>query len=483
MMKNFSYRSLHSVPWILITIGIVLRLSLFIANRSLYIDEADLIGNITHRSFVGLTQPLDDEQHAPLGFLWFEKAALLVLGDSEYTFRFYALLMGIASIVLFYTASRRLISHSAALIALSLFTFSPGLIRYSSEAKQYMGDVTFTLLLLYLFSRSKHVYQVYAVLIGALVPWFSHASIFILCSIAFTKWKKILFALPVWIGSILLEYFLILRFSIARPDSGHYWYKTFAPFPPRSIADIQWTVNAFVRYFKFIWPSPISIYLIVFVLLMIVGIVSLLKKNRPQAIILTIPFILVYVASGFHAYPLVERLLLFLAPFVFLLVAHGADVVLSLSKKFGQAAFLTGATLLLTILLYHPIASATTNLLNPPTTEEIKTVLSFYTANRRPGDVLYVSSGAQSAFRYYAPKFDLSNDTVVYGGYVRGHGEQIIREITSLGKNPRIWVLFSHMNSASAKDIDIITQYLTSTMKLIDFRQSVGAAIYLFDGQ
>lgn len=205
------------------------------------------------------------------------------------------------------------------------------------------------------------------------------------------------------------------------------------------------------------------------------------QKNRTKTIALALLFLLTYIASGLHAYPLVERLLLFLAPFVFLLVAHGADIVLSLSKRFGQAALLTATTLVLTILLYHPIVNATTNLFHPPAIEEIKPVLTFYKANRRGQNILYVSSGAQSAFRYYAPKFGLDNDTVVYGGYVRGHANEIIREITLMKKSSRIWVLFSHMNSASGMDIKIIIDSLTQTKKLILSRQSVGSAVYLFD--
>lgn len=468
------------LPWIIITVGIILRLSLFLANRSLYIDEADLIGNITHRTFIGLTKPLDEEQHAPIGFLWFEKAALIAFGDNEYTFRLYALLMGITSLFLFYKVAHLFLSYRATLIAISLFTFSSGLIYYSSEAKQYMGDVTFTLLLLYFFSRSKQVNQRCAALIGALAPWLSHASIFILFSIALVKWKRYLVAILVWIASILLEYFLLLRYSIARPDAGQYWITTFPPFPPRSWADLQWTYNSFIQYLNLVWISTHNILRIFFLFLMGLGLFSLWQKNRTKTIALALPFLLTYIASGLHAYPLVERLLLFLAPFLFLLVAHGADIVLSLSKKFGQAALLTGTTLVLIILLYHPVINATAYLLHPPVIEGIKPVLTFYKANRQNQDILYVSSGAQSAFRYYAPKFDLGNDAVVYGGYVRGHADQVIMEIEKLGK-PRIWVLFSHMNSASKADIQKVIEYLTNTAKLINSYQTLGAAIFLFN--
>lgn len=468
-------------PWTIITVGIILRLSLFMVNRSLYIDEADLIGNITHRTFMGLTKPLDEKQNAPIGFLWFEKAALISFGDSEYTFRLYALLMGIASLFLFYKVSHKLLSHRAALIALSLFTFSHGLIRYSSEAKQYMGDVAISLLLLYLTVLPKRISELSAAFIGALVFWFSHASTFIVCSIGISRWKKLLWAIPIWIASFSLEYFIILRYSINDSDLGPLWISFFAPFPPRSISDLQKTGDIFLRYLSYIFFFPHTLFLIFSVLLMILGIITFWGKNRTATMTLILPFLLVYIASGYHAYPLAERLLLFLAPLIFLLVAYGADVVLSLSQKIGQAARLTVVTLLLTILLYRPIINATTNLFHPPVIEEIKPVLSFYKTHRDDQDILYVSSGAQSAFRYYEPKFGLDRDHIVYGGYVRNHADEIINEITSLEKNSRVWVLFSHMNSASRKDIQLIIDRLIQTKKMILFRQSVGAAVYLFD--
>lgn len=476
-MKRIS----NYLPWIIITVGIILRLSLFLANRSLYIDEADLIGNITHRSYIGLTKPLDEEQHAPLGFLWFEKVALNTLGDSEFTFRLYALLMSIASLFLFYKVAHQLLSHMATLIALALFTFSGGLIYYSSEAKQYMGDVAITLLLLYLTILPKRINQLSAAFIGALVLWFSHASTFIVCSIGISRWKKLLWAFPVWIASFSLEYFIILRYSINDPDLEQLWITSFAPFPPRSISDLQMTGSIFLRYLRFIWVFPHTLFLILSVFLTMLGIITFWRKNSTFTIMLILPFLLVYIASGYHAYPLAERLLLFLVPSVFLLVAHGTDVILISAKKIGHVAFLTTATVLLSILLFHPIVNATTKLIHPPVIEEIKPVLSFYKANRQNQDMLYVSSGAQSAFRYYAPKFGLDNDAVIYGGYVRGHADKIIQEITNLKSNPRVWILFSHMNSASRSDIQKIIDYFSRTQKLVISYRDVGAAVYLFD--
>ena len=128
------------VWWIIIIIGIILRLRQYIANRSLWLDEASLALNIVGRSFTGLTQPLDFEQGAPLGFLFIEKAVLLVLGNQDYILRLFPLISGLFAIYFMYLISKEYIGMPG-LLALSIFVISWTLIYYSSELKQYSSDV------------------------------------------------------------------------------------------------------------------------------------------------------------------------------------------------------------------------------------------------------------------------------------------------------------------------------------------------------
>jgi len=130
----------------IICFGIVLRLRQYLFNRSLWLDEALLTLNIISRSFLELLQPLDYRQGAPIGFLFLEKLAVQLFGNSEYVLRLFPFLCGIISLFLFYKVATHYINIKAVLIALGLFAISGWLVYYSSEVKQYSSDVAIVLL-------------------------------------------------------------------------------------------------------------------------------------------------------------------------------------------------------------------------------------------------------------------------------------------------------------------------------------------------
>ena len=124
-----------------ILLGLALRLVQYAANRSLWFDEAMLALNILHRSAASLTATLDFNQVAPIGFLETEKLATHAFGASELALRLFPLLMGLASVPLFACVALRVLAPAAAAFATFLFACAPGAIYYSSEVKQYSGDV------------------------------------------------------------------------------------------------------------------------------------------------------------------------------------------------------------------------------------------------------------------------------------------------------------------------------------------------------
>ncbi len=142
------------IGWLLVALGIGLRLRQYIANRSFWVDEATLALNLTHRNFWGLMKPLDYEQGEPVGFLFIEKSIITILGNRDYILRLFPLFSGILAGILSYLIVNSLVkSKIGSLFAALFFAISWPLIYYSSELKQYSSDVMVGLLLIYLSLR------------------------------------------------------------------------------------------------------------------------------------------------------------------------------------------------------------------------------------------------------------------------------------------------------------------------------------------
>ena len=170
--------------------GVLLRLVRYLSDRSLWLDESYLAINLMTRPYRALLQTLDYNQGAPIGFLWAERLALDVFGDSELSLRFFPLLVGLASLVLFYLVAREVLQPLAFLIALVLFATMEPFVRYSAEVKLYGLDVAVTLGLLYVFTRvvetgNFSVRRALALAVaGPLAVSFSHPSVFVLAGVA-----------------------------------------------------------------------------------------------------------------------------------------------------------------------------------------------------------------------------------------------------------------------------------------------------------
>jgi hypothetical protein len=216
--------------WAVIILGIILSLRQYLSNRSLWADEASLAYNLANRTFFGLTQPLDFEQAAPIGFLFIEKLFVVVLGNIDQVMRLFPLFAGLASLYMMHRIARAHIAGG--LFAGLLFAVSWYPIYYSSELKQYSSDVMTGLLMIYLAVRclekgaSTREYLILGAG-GAMAIWVSHPSAFVLAGIglalfaaSFTRRRLIPFSWLaglglMWAASFGLEYLVSLRRLIA----------------------------------------------------------------------------------------------------------------------------------------------------------------------------------------------------------------------------------------------------------------------------
>ena len=229
--------------------GAGLRLAQYLANRSIWVDEAYIALNVIERSFGGLLEPLFHNQAAPIGYLWASKLAVILFGTSEYALRLVPLAAGIVSVVLFMFVARRILAPDVVPWALGLFAVSDRLIYYASEVKQYSSDVAVALAIvlcaLSLMSDElswKRVGVLAAV--GAVGIWMSHPAIFLaagggLVAFGFTaarrdwpRLTRIALTGAIWASSFLVVFVVSLNRLTQNPKHLRYWGSAFMPMPP-----------------------------------------------------------------------------------------------------------------------------------------------------------------------------------------------------------------------------------------------------------
>ena len=484
------YRS-TSLLWIIICWGSLLRLTEYLFNRSLWLDESMLAVNIVNKDFFQLLSPLDYHQGAPAGFLMLERLAVQVFGNSEYALRLFPLMSGIISLFLFYHLAKRTVTSKAVPIALGFFAISGPLIYYSSEVKQYSSDVAIAISLLsaaiYYESCKLTPWRVIGFgFLGAASIWFSHPSVFILAGIGMTltslcltrrRWARmgtLSIAYSLWGLSFAACYVISLRHLANSKILLDGWTSAFVPSPIVSVSALEWFVRTFFGIFK----DPVGLELSGLAALMFVfGCMAMLRNTSEKFFILISPVLLTLIAAGLHKYPFSGRLLLFLAPAFLLMIGEGTAQILSNIKK---DASIIGVCLI-GFLSFHPFLYSTYHLLIPRVREEIKPVMNHIKEHQREEDVLYVYNPAIPPFQYYASRFGLDRMNLVMGG--PRDWEIYEKDIEQLRSHRRVWLLFSHTHGPSGRDDEekLFLYLVDKRAARLDYFKSAGAAVYLYD--
>ena len=488
-------------PITLIGFGIPLRTVQYAANPSLWVDESALALNIIQRTYAGLLQPLDYGQAAPVGFLLLEKFVSLRLGIGEYALRLVPFLSGVASLFLFYALAKRCLVREAVPWALFLFAIASPLVYYSSELKQYSSDVFITLVILLagIRAREKNL-ALFSVAMfgaaGAVGIWFSQPATFVAGGVALALVVSCV-AQKDWGGAglaglagtlFLLSFGAEYHFLIRHIRLDHfleYWSRDLMPFPPSSPWHLLWIWDTFI--FLFIFPMGLALKgLGAFSFLC--GVISMLKRNRDTLFILFFPALITIVASALQRYPLRGRLVLFLAPFLAILMAEGIRQVFEMDRS----KRLSAGVLFAVLLFLQPLADAAVNIRYPEETrsrmgssEEVRPVLRYIRDHWRDGDLLYVFSSSEIAFRYYSLLLGADFREVIIGASLRKDFENTYRkELDRLRGRDRVWVLFSHVSSNERwkeGNVERMVGYLETLGKRQDQVRHPGAFAYLFD--
>jgi len=405
------------LPWIIISVGIILRLIRYLHNPSLWFDESDIAIDVINRSFADLIHPSPDYTQAyPFAFLLAIKLSAQVLGNYEQSLRLFPLLAGVTALFLFYKVAKYYIKHRALIIALGLFAVLDSLIMQSSNLKPYSSDLAFALLIYflaaYILSKELNLLRVMMFgIAGALIVWFSNPSIFVLAGIGIClalfsiinkEWGKTVkysMVFLIWLLSFYANYhiyLLNLKANFGRDMEGMLLMENaYMPLPPASLADIKWFTDLFFEIFR----NPLDMTLSgIAALLFLVGSLSVYGRNKSNFFILISPIALTFIAAALHQYPFKGRFIFFLLPSMLLFVAEGAEYIRAMTVD--RSAFIGIA--LISLLFFHPLTTSAYRVIKPFYYEDIKPVMHYIKDNWREGDVLYVHYYAQYPFEYYS---------------------------------------------------------------------------------
>jgi hypothetical protein len=479
---------------LIILFGFAVRIRQYAVGASLWVDEAALSLNIIRLSPVELMRPLDFLQGAPAGFLWLEKLAVTLGGDGEMWLRLVPLLSGLLILVLFPLVARHYLSRNANLLALSLLVLSERLIYYSSEVKQYSLDVlvTITGLALFLFLRGKPLTigrVAAAAIIGAALLWLSHPAVFILgmtgLYILIATWRQgdrfrlmlVLFVGLTWLTSFVVLAVLTLEDLIQNDLLLAFWA---GGFPPPVVTGIHWL---YWHWHKFNLLPEFGLGLAaggVAFLFGLSGVVSFYRRDKALLFSLVVPIGLLLLASWLKRYPLSDRMILFTAPLVAILIAQGTEhlshALRSISRPLAYA--------LPVFLLVEPVMQTWDLVRQPQYKEELAPVLEYVRRNWQEGDHIYLYYSSYLAFEYYRPRYGFSEEDFTVGVNSRNAWLPYFQELNALAEEDRrVWMIFSHVYTESgANEEALFTNYLNQKGELhIDSYHAHQASAYLYD--
>jgi hypothetical protein len=329
----------------------------------------------------------------------------------------------------------------------------------------------------------------YLWLAGILALWFSHPALFVLAGIGTvlliqtiqnrgrSQIYRVILIGVTWVANLGLLYLFSLQYLTQNKFLREYWQENFIPVPPWS----NW--NWFATSFRGLLQDQIGITVsawLVFILV-VLGFISLFRRNRAYAsAILAISFF-VSLASSLWLYPLGGRFSLFMVPMVILLIGQAIDTIEHrLQAQYRWSSLI--ALLVGVYLVYAPMVEAISYYQDPKYYEHIRPTMKMLADNWQEDDDLFVSYGAMPAFRFYAARYGLGD--VPYQADERSDYSEparILNRLDALNGEPRVWILISHVyERGDFNEKDFLLNYLdTIGKKKREFR-SPGTSVYLF---
>lgn len=510
--KIFSYFSIF-----IVLTGILVRCIVYLQNRSLFIDEANLARNFVEKSYAEFLTPLSYYQYSPPVFSFIEKWQTQLWGVHEYALRLFPVLCSIATLYIFYQLCTRLIDNLyLRWFPLWLIAFSDWFIRYGTEVKQYSSDILLGVLLPYLALREKGLSWWSWALIGIFAVWLSMSSVFFLAGVGFyfliknyvhapdllqikersrfsnwslkkhpKLWHWLLIIL-IWLINFGFYYFLILRPNVTSSDLQSYHTNYFLPLIPTHWADFILIKDLFLSIIKTGYGFTIPAYVTGIGGIILFGYwskqaFSKFYKDTPAAInsininlLLGLPILLCLLASTLHFYSLIPRLILFFIPALILISTIGWAYFFKTINRYGQVV------ILFLMIITAGLQTGFRYGWQPLQIEEIKPLLEVLRTKKQAQDYIYIFHEAEGAYRFYTSqhvdnqRFTFKNEHIAAWNE---NPDQLLQK-----ENPQqMWLLYTHLLSATSEaelvtDLEHIKKY--GSVELVTATQ--GGKLFLY---
>lgn len=490
--RAVSLLSSDVIAWTIMLGGVALRVRQVAAHLSLGNDEAALLRSIAHASWAGLARPFPNHQSAPILFLLMQKAFITVLGNWDTVSEIFPLLAGCLAIYFFCRIARRHLG-TFGLIAVLAFCLSLWLVSYSANPKQYSSDVLVTVVLIdvadrVLTGQPRRRDFLLLGMAGAFAIWLSHPSVFILPGIGLAlllrerRGQELRRLAPVagvglaWGAAFAVDYLVSLRNMAGDAYLQKYWQAFFMPMPPWSHS--PWFLEAYRSLLLPVAGRTDVLTLLLWSALLVAGGLSLLLAKRSLAMLLLLPFALTLAASAWHKYPVWDRLLLFLAPLVYLIAAEGLRRVYLWTSPWNRAVAVAASAVLCVAILWPMAVSAKRNFFAPPHPWDMRILVEHMSRNWTTADSVFVSGGGET-FQYYAESYGLRPASLtIQNSHRIVHFYLYRRELQQYAGRERVWVVFAHFEEQSFQHQRYV-KYLNRVGEIQDSFQAGFARAYL----
>ena len=455
-------RWLTYVSYLVLGLGLLLRVVVWAQQRSIVLDEANLLHNYADKTYGQLFQPLDYEQYAPPLFSVIVKFCIQTLGNNELAARLFPLLCSMATVVLFRRLCLRWLPGPFACLALGFVAFGQIFIDYATECKQYATDgfVVLGLLEVAHWALRRPLTNRLALGmagLGMVAVWLSMPAIFALAGIGLW-WLvqrlrqhdtpavlRIAGIGACWVGSFLLYFFLLLNTSAKLSNLQTFHQDYFLAFPPRSGAQLRLLGSQL----SLMADRAIGKTVLALILAAVgfgVGVWQFLKARGEGVWFFLFPIGACLAASALHYYSLVPRLTLFFLPLVVLVVFKGIAALAT-----GRVAF---PLLLLLSVLVLLNQQRLPNLVKPFYGDyaEVRDGLRYIARHQQPADKVYMNYNVAPIAQYYqayhTPPIPLKS--VVLQPIRNASDETMHQDIIRLRQQgaSRLWLLYDRADES-----------------------------------